>query len=160
MVGPSHVFYFKVFLFMVGPSHVFYFWSLFVYGGSLTCVSFLKSFCLWWVPHMCFTLQFVCGRSLTCVLFLKFLFMVGPSHAFWLWWVPQMCFTLQFVVGPSHVFDLTVCLCLCKTHGFRTFALDPMFGIRSLQDFRHCSTLSSFKAKLKTFLFSQYFGPN
>ena len=28
------------------------------------------------------------------------------------------------------------------------------------QDIRHCSTLSSFKAKLKTFLFSQYFHPN
>ena len=28
------------------------------------------------------------------------------------------------------------------------------------QDLRHCSTPSSFKAKLKTFLFSQYFHPN
>ena len=28
------------------------------------------------------------------------------------------------------------------------------------QNLRHCSTLSSFKAKLKTFLFSQYFHPN
>ena len=28
------------------------------------------------------------------------------------------------------------------------------------QDLRHCSTLSSFKAKLKTFLFSQYFHPS
>ena len=28
------------------------------------------------------------------------------------------------------------------------------------QDLRHCSTLSYFKAKLKTFLFSQYFHPN
>ena len=30
----------------------------------------------------------------------------------------------------------------------------------STQSHRHCSTLSSFKAKLKTFLFSQYFHPN
>ena len=28
------------------------------------------------------------------------------------------------------------------------------------EDFRHCSTLLSFKARLKTFLFSQYFRPN
>ena len=28
------------------------------------------------------------------------------------------------------------------------------------QDLRHCSTLSSFEAKLKTFLFSQYFHPS
>ena len=37
-----------------------------------------------------------------------------------------------------------------------------VFGIwNSLpQDLRHCSALSSFKAKLKTFLFSQYFHPN
>ena len=49
-----------------------------------------------------------------------------------------------------------------KTHGFRTFSC--LFGRHiwnSLpQDLRHCSTLSSFKAKLKTFLFSQYFHPN
>ena len=41
-----------------------------------------------------------------------------------------------------------------QTHGFRTFSC---FGLRiwnSLpHDLRHCSTLSSFKAKLKTFLF-------
>ena len=42
----------------------------FVYGGSLTCVLFFKSFCLWWVPHMCF-------------IFKVFLFMVGPSHVFY-----------------------------------------------------------------------------
>ena len=42
-----------------------------------------------------------------------------------------------------------------------SLALNPTFGIWSLpQDLRHCSTLSSFKAKLKTFLFSQYFHPN
>ena len=28
------------------------------------------------------------------------------------------------------------------------------------EDLRHCSTLPSFKAKLKTFFFSQYFHPN
>ena len=51
-----------------------------------------------------------------------------------------------------------------KTHGFRTFSC---FGphiwnyVELLpQDLRHCPTLSSFKAKLKTFLFSQYFHPN
>ena len=38
-----------------------------------------------------------------------------------------------------------------------SFALDPTFVP---QDFRHCSTLSYFKARLKTFLFSQYFLPN
>ena len=44
------------------------------------------------------------------------------------------------------------------------FAAAPLkeFGIwNSLpQDLRHCSTLTSFKAKLKTFLFSQYLRPN
>ena len=48
-----------------------------------------------------------------------------------------------------------------KTRGFRTFSC---FGLRiwnSLpQDLRNCSTLSSFKVKLKTFLFSQSFHPN
>ena len=48
-----------------------------------------------------------------------------------------------------------------KTHGFRTFSCFGLHIWNSLpQDLRHCSTLSSFKAKLKTFLFSQYFHPN
>ena len=48
-----------------------------------------------------------------------------------------------------------------KTQGFRTFSCFRPHIWNSLpQDLRHCSTLSSFKAKLKTFLFSQYFHPN
>ena len=48
-----------------------------------------------------------------------------------------------------------------KTHGFRTFCcFGPHIWNSLAQDLRHCSTLSSFKAKLKTFLFSQYFHPN
>ena len=48
-----------------------------------------------------------------------------------------------------------------KTHGFRAFScFGPHIWNSLPQDLRHCSTLSSFKAKLKTFLFSQYFHPN
>ena len=48
-----------------------------------------------------------------------------------------------------------------KTHGFRTFScFGPHIWNSLPQDLRHCSTLSSCKAKLKTFLFSQYFHPN
>ena len=48
-----------------------------------------------------------------------------------------------------------------KTHGFRTFScFGPHIWNSLPQDLRHCSTLSSFKAKLKAFLFSQYFHPN
>ena len=48
-----------------------------------------------------------------------------------------------------------------KTHGFCTFScFGPHIRNSLPQDLRHCSTLSSFKAKLKTFLFSQYFHPN
>ena len=48
-----------------------------------------------------------------------------------------------------------------KTHGFHTFScFGPHIWNSLTQDLRHCSTLSSFKAKLKTFLFSQYFYPN
>ena len=47
-----------------------------------------------------------------------------------------------------------------KTHGFRTFScFGPHIWNSLPQDLRHCATLSSFKAKLKTFLFSQYFHP-
>ena len=49
----------------------------------------------------------------------------------------------------------------CRTHGFHTFScFGPHIWNSLAQDLRHCSTLSSFKAKLKTFLFSQYFHPN
>ncbi len=48
-----------------------------------------------------------------------------------------------------------------KTHGFRAFScFGPHIWNSVPQDLRHCSTLSSFKAKLKTFLFSQYFHSN
>ena len=46
-------------------------------------------------------------------------------------------------------------------HGFRAFScFGPHIWNSLPQDLRHCSSLSSFKAKLKTFLFSQYFHPN
>ena len=48
-----------------------------------------------------------------------------------------------------------------RTRGFRTFScFGPHIWNSLPQDLRHCSTQSSFKAKLKTFLFSQYFHPN
>ena len=48
-----------------------------------------------------------------------------------------------------------------KTHGFRTFScFGPHIWNPLPQDLRHCSTLSSFKAKLKTFLFSHHFHPS
>ena len=48
-----------------------------------------------------------------------------------------------------------------KTHGLRTFScFGPHIWNSLPQYLRHCATLSSFKAKLKTFLFSQYFHPN
>ena len=48
-----------------------------------------------------------------------------------------------------------------KTHGFHAFScFGPHIWNSLPQDLRHCSTLSYFKAKLKTFLFSQYFHPN
>ena len=47
-----------------------------------------------------------------------------------------------------------------KSHGFRTFScFGSHIGNSLPQDLRPCSALPSFKAKLKTFLFSQYFRP-
>ena len=47
-----------------------------------------------------------------------------------------------------------------ETRRFCTFSFGPHIWNSLPQDLRYCSTLSSFKAKLKTFLFSQYFHPN
>ena len=48
----------------------------------------------------------------------------------------------------------------CITHGFHTSCFGPHIWNSLPQDLRHCSTQSSFKAKLKTFLFSLYFHLN
>ena len=94
--------------------------------------------------------------------------------------VACMCFSALNGSGPAylsellHVYTLTRTLRSSsdtrmleiqqykrKTHGFCTFSCFGSHIWNSLpQDLRHCSTLSSFKAKLKTFLFSQYFHPN
>ena len=94
--------------------------------------------------------------------------------------VACMCFSTINGSGPAYLSELlhvyTPSRTLCsssdthmleiqqhkrKTHGFRTFSCFRPHIWNSLpQDLRHCSTLSSFKAKLKTFLFSQYFHPN
>ena len=44
-----------------------------------------------------------------------------------------------------------------KTHGFRTFSHFVPHIRNNLPQDRHSATLSSFKSKLKTFLFSEYF---
>ena len=46
------------------------------------------------------------------------------------------------------------------SHHHRTYRSISCIWNSLPQDLRHRSTLSSFKAKLKTFLFSQYFHPN
>ena len=94
--------------------------------------------------------------------------------------VTCMCFSAINGSGPAylsellHVYTPSCTLCSSsdtrmleiqqykhKTHGFRTFScFGPHIWNSLRQDLRHCSALSSFKAKLKTFLFSQYFHPN
>jgi len=94
--------------------------------------------------------------------------------------VTCMCFNAINGSGPAylsellHVYTLSFTLCFSsdthilkiqqykwKTHGFHTFSyFGPHIWISLPQDRRHYSTLSSFKAKLKTCLFSQYFCPN
>ena len=91
-----------------------------------------------------------------------------------------MCFSAINGSGPAYLSELlhvyTPSHTLCspsdtrmleiqqykrKIHGFHTFSyFGPHIWNSLPQDLRHCSTLSSFKAKLKTFLFSQYFHPN
>ena len=78
------------------------------------------------------------------------------------------CSELPDVYTPSHTLRsssdtriLKIQQYKRKTRGFRTFSgSGPNIWNSLPQDFRHCSTLSSFKAKLKTFFFSQYFHSN
>ena len=94
--------------------------------------------------------------------------------------VACMCFSAMNGSGPAYLSELLhvytpsrtlrsssntrmleIQQCKRKIHGFHTFScFGPVIWNSLPQDLRHCSTLSSFKAKLKTFLFSQYFHPN
>ena len=94
--------------------------------------------------------------------------------------VACMCFSAINGSGPVYLSELlhdytlsrTLCsssnTCIlkiqqykCKSHGFRAFScFEPHIWNSLPQDLRHCSTLSSFKTKLKTVLFSQYFLTN
>ena len=75
-----------------------------------------------------------------------------------------MCFSaingsgLAYLSELLHVYTPSRAL---RSRGFRTFScFGPHIWNSLPQDLRHCSTLSSFKTKLKTFLFSQSFRPN
>ena len=78
---------------------------------------------------------------------------------------PAYLSELLYVYTPSHTLRsssdthmLEIQQYKRKTHGLCTFSCFGPHIWKSLP--QHCSTLSSFKAKLKTFLFSQYFHPN
>ena len=94
--------------------------------------------------------------------------------------VSCMCFSAMNGSGPAYLSELlyvnTPARTLCsssdtrmlkiqqykrKSHGFRAFScFGPHLWNSLPQDLRHRSSLSSFKAKLKTCLFSQYFHTN
>ena len=80
----------------------------------------------------------------------------------------KLYYELLHVYAPSHALRsssdthmLKIQQYKCKTHGFHTFScFGPHIWNSFPQDHRHYSTLSSFKAKPKTILFSQYFRPS
>ena len=53
-----------------------------------------------------------------------------------------------------------VCYCFPVFRFIGEYVFLDLFHLVVDMNYQHCSTLSSFKAKLKTFLFSQYFHPN
>ena len=84
--------------------------------------------------------------------------------------VACMCFSAINGSGPAYLSELLHVY--TPSHTLRSSSVPRMLEIQRAfscfgphiwnslpQDLRHCSTLSSFKAKLKTFLFSQYFHP-
>ena len=70
----------------------------------------------------------------------------------------HVCIPSSTLYSSSDTYVLKIQQHKHKTHGFHTFScFGPHIWNSLTQDLRHCSTMSSFKAKLKTFLFSQYF---
>ena len=112
---------------------------------------------------VCVCVCSVCVRACTIII-----------HAYTL---SPLCFHAINGSGPTYLFELlhiyTPSRTLCsssdsrmlkiqqykrKTHGIRTFTYFGPYVWNSLpQDIRQCSTLTSFKTNLQTFLFSQYF---
>ena len=77
------------------------------------------------------------------------------------WRVNQLSHTDYDRRSSSDTHMLEIQQYKCKTHGFHTFSCSGPHIWNSLtQDLRYCSTLSSFKAKLKIILFSKYVHPN
>ena len=75
-------------------------------------------------------------------------------------WVLFVHFSLILPCHHSDTRMLKIQQHRCKTHGFCTFSCFGPHIWNSLPQDLHCWTLSSFKDKLKTFVFSQYFHPN
>ena len=72
----------------------------------------------------------------------------------------HVCTPSHTLCSSSDTHMLEIQQYIRRTRGFRTFScFGPHIWNSFPQELRHCSTLSSFKAKLKTFLFSQYFHP-
>ena len=82
----------------------------------------------------------------------------GPAYLSELLHVYTLSHTLR---SSSDTRMLKIQQCKHKTQDFHIFScFGPHIWNSLPQDLRHCSTLSSFKAKLKPFLFSQYFHPS
>ena len=83
---------------------------------------------------------------------------ISGSGPVYLCEMPHVYTPSRTLRSSSDIRLLEIQQCKRKTHGFRTFFCFGSHIWNSLpQDLGHCSTLSSFKAKLKTFLFFQYF---
>ena len=71
-----------------------------------------------------------------------------------------LCVGVAILKSYVYIYMLKIQQYKRKTHGFCTCScFGPHIWNSLPQDLRHCSAFSSFKAKLKIFLFSQYFCP-
>ena len=131
-----------------------FFWIFYVFGSCFRCQqSFLFQI-------FCFLEQLMCCSCHFSILTLHL-------YVFqWYEWLWCLLTSLNCYMSTLHLIHYALLLtpaykqCKRKTHGFRTFScFGPHIWNSPPQDHGHCSTLSSFKAKLKTF-FSLYFHPN
>ena len=108
----------------------------------------------YWLPiseRIKYKVTCVCFSAITCISG------SGPAYLSELLHVYTLSCTL---CSSSDTHMLEIQQYKCKVHGFHTFScFGPHIWNSLPQVLKHCSTLSSFKAKLKTF-FSQYFHPN
>ena len=145
------------------------------WGWLFLVVSYVWVWGFFWCAFFCLFVCFLGGDSVRSLIILSLLLslrklvhicfccccfnpVLSSSKCYFLVFQYRAPSSGLYTSGSSLISISLIPQCKRTTRGFQTFTYFGPYDWNSLpQDIRQCSTLSSFKTKLKTFLFSQYF---